>query len=261
MLNLIPMPQETPDPQDDVSTQAAADIVRDMLQEQTDAAPPRRYNRQLARARKIRTMNRQLLDAHVQLDEKDQIITQQDKTIEQHKEEAGIDDLTGIKNRKGLMQAYEALRKSRNLRQNDPKSPGHVLVIDLDKFGDQNESRGHKWGNEVLKNKAEALRRHFRETDTIGRLGGDEFVVYMPGSSLETAVEKAEILRADNEHTETTLSIGVAPFGNNDQGFDDFIHEADVAMFEAKRQGRNRVSILVNGQAQPATETNHPISN
>lgn len=248
------MPQETPDPQDDISTQAAADLARGMIEDQDEPTPHRRYNRHLARARKIRSTNRKLLDAHVELADKDRLIAFKNRTIERQREEAGIDALTGLKNREGLRRAHEALRQNQHLRQDDPTGPGHVLVVDLDRFGDQNEQHGHKWGNEVLKKKAEVLRQHFRETDTIGRLGGDEFVIYIPGSSLEVALEKAESLRASSEHTETTLSIGIAPFGDSEQAFDDFIHEADMAMFEAKRQGRNRVSMLDHGHAHLVTQ-------
>lgn len=162
---------------------------------------------------------------------------------------AFFDGLTDLPNRRLLRDRLgQALSKSERANQY-----GAVLFIDLDNFKDLNDTLGHHIGDLLLIQVANRLRRETRDTDTVSRLGGDEFVVLFEGlgSTLAEATYYAEsvsekILKSlqavyplDGQEIYSTPSIGVLVFGGEPTSIDDVLKRADLAMYEAKIQGRN----------------------
>ena len=125
-----------------------------------------------------------------------------------------------------------------------------VLLIDLDRFKTINDSHGHRAGDEVICSAASALRGRLRVNDVVARLGGDEFAVLLPATGTAEAVYVAEQLRAavaGERHGESadltvTASIGVATAERGEISADDLLADADIAMYEAKDAGRDRVA-------------------
>lgn len=162
---------------------------------------------------------------------------------------ASTDPLTGLANRRAVLERLEAeLERSR--RQGTPLS---CLVVDVDHFKQVNDLFGHLQGDSVLKGVAEEARRSLRSYDLLGRFGGEEFLAVLPGADLETAASAAERLRAaisegvqfrDAEETEhgVTVSVGVAHL-RADETLQSLLHRADEAMYLAKALGRNRVQL------------------
>jgi two-component system cell cycle response regulator len=159
------------------------------------------------------------------------------------------DSLTGLYNRRYLT-AHLAALMDRTLRTGKALS---LLMIDVDHFKVVNDTYGHAIGDEVLIAVGERLSRHLRSFDTVARWGGEEFVVVMPEAEARVALAVAERLRAriadepiPVKHAvgqlSVTISIGVAISGDGLANPDDLLRAADGAMYEAKRQGRNRVS-------------------
>jgi diguanylate cyclase len=156
------------------------------------------------------------------------------------------DTLTGIANRAHWMDtaAREMHRYLRNQR------PATLILLDIDGFKQVNDSRGHAVGDAVLQQLAAVLRESLRSVDTPGRLGGDEFGIVLPETDLEHAREVAERIRQQVERLGRadealakpyTLSLGVAQVGPRHANVDAWVRQADVALYLAKAQGRNRV--------------------
>lgn len=165
----------------------------------------------------------------------------------EHRTEAVIDPLTGMLNRKALANRTTELEQQ-SVITGDPVA---VIAADLDCFKNVNDTLGHAGGDAVLKDVAYVMRKSLRAFDLSYRFGGEEFVILLPGAELVRAIDMAEQLRAAVEATdnfpgtEVTMSFGVsaskrgAPFE-----FDSVLAEADEALYEAKRAGRNRVCVL-----------------
>jgi diguanylate cyclase (GGDEF)-like protein len=162
------------------------------------------------------------------------------------------DDLTGILNNRGLKQAFAA-RSEHRFRQADKAKPDLVAVVDLDKFKEINDTFGHKVGNQSLRKVAEMLKTTVREDDIVGRFGGDEFMLFLHNATLDEGVRIGEKIRrytsmfgqlGNNDVPVPTLSIGIAEVDYT-LSFDDMYHKADMAMYEAKRGGRDQVHILL----------------
>lgn len=158
---------------------------------------------------------------------------------------ATLDGLTQTLNRRGFRDAAEPL-----LRAQQQEGKLALLVIDLDDFKEVNDGAGHAAGDRVLQLFAEIARRNLRSGDLVGRYGGDEFVALLPGATLEDAREIGERLRSDfaaasralGPALRPTLSIGAAALSGEASSLDALLLRADAALYEAKRQGRNRVS-------------------
>ncbi len=135
---------------------------------------------------------------------------------------------------------------------------GALLYIDLDNFKNLNDSLGHETGDELLKKVAQRLQEHVREGDTVARLGGDEFVVMLENLS-DHAIEAAsqaetvarKILSALNApyllgtHPYTnTASIGATIFLDHNRTIDKLLQQADIAMYQAKKAGRNSLCLF-----------------
>jgi diguanylate cyclase (GGDEF)-like protein/PAS domain S-box-containing protein len=162
---------------------------------------------------------------------------------------AFYDPLTGLPNRRLLLnQLKKTLASSAR-----SKHEGALLFIDLDNFKSLNDTLGHDKGDQLLQQVAQRLTACVREGDTVARLGGDEFVVMMEdlGGYVLEAAEQIEILGnrimaalnrpyylASHEYRGTT-SIGVTLFKGQQQSIDDLLKQADIAMYQAKKDGRN----------------------
>jgi diguanylate cyclase (GGDEF)-like protein len=152
------------------------------------------------------------------------------------------DALTGLHNRRELTQRM-AVELSRSYRE---KTSFTVLMADVDEFKKYNDAYGHPAGDEVLKRVANILLSCTRAVDCTARYGGEEFAVLLTGTAGDEAVEVAERIRsrvAEGEFPgrKITLSIGMAEFPQDGFTADVVISNADEALYEAKRGGRNRV--------------------
>lgn len=176
-------------------------------------------------------------------------ITEEKKVLQQLNQMANQDYLTGIHNRRSLLELAQG-EMDRAARYQHPTA---VLMIDIDEFKKVNDTYGHLAGDQVLRNLVKVCQGRIRRTDSIGRYGGEEFLVIMPETDLEGALTLAETIRqAASEETlsfdssiiKYTVSIGVSCATSVSSGsrIEPLIHLADQALYHAKRNGRNRVS-------------------
>jgi two-component system cell cycle response regulator len=164
-------------------------------------------------------------------------------------EMALVDPLTGLYNQRYMM------RHLRGLLEGSHSRDIALLMIDVDHFKKVNDDYGHATGDKALRSVADALRANTRVFDSLARYGGEEFVVVMPGSGADDGAQAAERLREAVEatpfawepggHCRLTISIGVACSGEQPTTPEALLHAADLALYEAKRAGRNRVEIAV----------------
>ncbi|MCL2260849.1 MAG: diguanylate cyclase [Fibromonadales bacterium] len=156
------------------------------------------------------------------------------------------DQLTNIANRRN----FDAHLYSEWRRATREKLSISLLMLDVDKFKNYNDTYGHQKGDEILKNVAQCLLHAIkRPCDLAARWGGEEFAVLLPNTPLNGAIEIAEAMRANVERTtDVTVSIGVAtemPMPSHDASIDSaidhFISAADDALYKAKAAGRNKV--------------------
>jgi diguanylate cyclase (GGDEF)-like protein len=158
------------------------------------------------------------------------------------------DPLTGLFNR-GYVDDRFAVELSRARRYSTHLT---IAVIDADRFKSLNDAHGHQAGDLVLRKIGYLLHDTFRQSDTSGRYGGEEFVVILPETDLESAYAKIESLRevvagtpfpldAHGSAVQVTISAGLACFPDDAQDYADLFALADERMFQAKREGRNRV--------------------
>ncbi|MCL1860780.1 MAG: diguanylate cyclase [Proteobacteria bacterium] len=161
---------------------------------------------------------------------------------------ATSDPLTGIPNRRAFFESIERERARLT------RYPGEaaVLMIDIDHFKQINDTYTHAAGDAVLCHVVRQARKLLRESDMLARLGGEEFAILMPQSNREGALGLAERIRKVLEETpltyndvpiRATASIGVTIMNHTDPSADKTLSRADHALYEAKRNGRNRVEI------------------
>jgi diguanylate cyclase (GGDEF)-like protein len=154
------------------------------------------------------------------------------------------DTLTGLLNRRYIEErlAEEINRSDRN------GAPLTFMMLDVDEFKSYNDRYGHPAGDEALEMIGHILRENLRGADVAARYGGEEFSVLLPETSVEEAEAIAERIRRHVEVTKfpkrkVTISIGIAPMGGNVNTVKELVSAADVALYEAKRDGRNNVKI------------------
>lgn len=164
-----------------------------------------------------------------------------------------VDDLTGLSNRRRFYELLTSMMAG-SKRYGHPLS---LLFFDLDNFKDYNDAYGHVEGDVVLREVARCAQKLVRQdVDFCCRYGGEEFTVILPETSKEGALNAAERLRGEVEGLEfrpktvkdaskpvkMTVSVGVTEFKDYDA--DDFVEKADSAMYEAKKQGKNKVAVF-----------------
>jgi len=175
-------------------------------------------------------------------------ITKLHLTQEKLKELANRDQLTNLYNRRYF---YDVVEKIISLEKR-AKTSLSLLMIDIDKFKNVNDTYGHANGDEVIKSLAFLLTEHTRESDIVARVGGEEFVVLLPNTSKESAFKFANKLRLfteqlvvqtkDGYSIKYTVSIGVNQVDlENEKTIEQALVRADKALYLAKDSGRNRV--------------------
>jgi diguanylate cyclase (GGDEF)-like protein len=168
------------------------------------------------------------------------------RLMEHLRENALRDAMTGLYNRRFLEEYVSALVGTSQRR----KSAFSVLMLDLDFFKQVNDTHGHEAGDKVIKTLADILQRNVRSSDMAVRYGGEEFLLVLVDTGAEAALKVAEKIRAEVEATKVplpggilqkTISIGVSEYPNDSDTFWQVVKFADVALYQAKASGRNRV--------------------
>lgn len=158
------------------------------------------------------------------------------------------DELTGLYNRRHFQTVLQiewkrAVRFHRSLS---------LLMIDADHFKKLNDTFGHLQGDKILKELSALLKRNIREIDTVARFGGEEFIILLPDTDKKGSLSVGEKLRkiveghrffetASQPAIPTTISVGVSSYPDDVRELDDLIDHADIALYDAKDAGRNRV--------------------
>ncbi len=176
---------------------------------------------------------------------------------------AYYDVLTGLPNRNELVKRLD-IEVSR-VRRN--RNHGALLFIDLDNFKYINDSMGHPAGDQVLQEMAQRLQAHLRADDTVARLGGDEFIVILSGLSADgrAAISHAREIankicdtiamecRIQDVDLQVTASIGITMINREESSGHDLLRFADTAMYQAKREGRNRIEFFSESMSSDVT--------
>lgn len=170
------------------------------------------------------------------------------KYREKLKELASVDPMTGLYNRRFFMTSSSNILELAHRDMSDTS----VIMLDIDKFKNINDTYGHQVGDEVIIALSDILKKYTRQSDIICRFGGEEFLILLPKTKIEGAViiaeklrsclEKNEIKLSNNETLQFTTSFGVSQVDiKNDKNIESTIKRADAALYEAKNGGRNRV--------------------
>jgi two-component system, cell cycle response regulator len=170
-------------------------------------------------------------------------------SVAQTVELAVTDPLTGLHNRRYLDSHLQSLFDRAVAR----RRPLSVMILDIDRFKEVNDTWGHDGGDAVLREVASRLRRNLRGIDLVCRYGGEEFAIVMPETDLQIARRVAERIRleiagapfpvgANAETVTITTSIGVAGLLQPQDTIEALVKRADMALYQAKSAGRNRVA-------------------
>ncbi|MFH1873801.1 MAG: diguanylate cyclase [Pseudomonadota bacterium] len=180
------------------------------------------------------------------------------------------DELTQVYNRRHFQQMLQ-MEWKRSVRFSRDIS---VVMIDVDHFKAYNDTYGHLQGDAVLKEIGKILRNNLREVDTVARFGGEEFILLLPDTDKHGAIAVAEKIRhlveehkfTNDDWKETkqmSISAGVASYPDDVQEMEEIIDHADIALYRAKEEGRNRVicysppvkTKTISKSKKPAAET------
>ncbi|MCS3902749.1 diguanylate cyclase (GGDEF)-like protein [Methylohalomonas lacus] len=160
-------------------------------------------------------------------------------------EMATTDKLTGAANRQVFDMIFDHVIKTAR-RRNEAVT---LITLDIDHFKEVNDNHGHQAGDQVIRQIADVIRQHTRDTDTLCRWGGEEFLLLLSDCSLANARERAESIRAainseiiqvGNHAIGVTVSLGLAEYRHNED-MATFISRADKALYAAKSRGRDQV--------------------
>jgi two-component system, cell cycle response regulator len=187
-----------------------------------------------------------LQDAKLKLETKlEEIVSLQENLLEA----ALRDPLTGLYNRRYLAETLDIMLAQATRNQ----MPLSAVMIDIDHFKAVNDTYGHATGDEALKCLARFLSAQARTSDIVCRLGGEEFLILMMGASCENAQIKIDkyrddfskiMIRHQNYSLKITFSAGIAVYPNHTENSKKLLEYADLALYAAKHNGRNRVSIF-----------------
>lgn len=140
-----------------------------------------------------------------------------------------------------------------------PEQTHALIMLDIDKFKEINDTFGHNFGDEILTTVAETITNFFRKCDIVSRFGGDEFCILMASiPSAETALnkckelcDKIKNLRIGEPGITITISVGIAANTEENNSFDSLYKNADLALYESKRQGRGRATLYSSSITRP----------
>jgi diguanylate cyclase (GGDEF)-like protein len=177
------------------------------------------------------------------------------KTNEELQQLSITDGLTGLYNRKHIMELFEQeLVRARRYHQKLT-----ILMLDIDHFKTINDTYGHQTGDAVLHRLAKSLRELIRDCDHIGRYGGEEFLIILPESDKLDGAKAAERIRhqvstfdidAGMDNLPITISVGVSGYPADGQDINTLLSYADEALYKSKTDGRDKVTIA--GGLDPA---------
>jgi diguanylate cyclase (GGDEF)-like protein len=165
-----------------------------------------------------------------------------DRALEadQHKRAATVDPLTGLFNRRGFDEAFTLITAG----------DGALVYCDLDRFKSLNDTLGHPAGDAALVHFARIIKEQIRGGDVAGRIGGEEFAIWLPRAELELGTRIAERIRVKLANSRwdwqgrvwpLSASFGVAACPATSRSIENLPAQADSALYQAKRNGRNRV--------------------
>ena len=198
------------------------------------------HDRQVQRQKKALTLKNQ------ELEETLQELQEAQKSRDAYKEKAETDALTGVLN-KAAMEAFAKKAIARHTP--DKKVTDAFIIADLDHFKEANDTHGHQYGDDILKDFAHALIRLTRHRDGIGRFGGDEFVLYLRNIPPAALPDFARRLLAAAHNLDPvqkpplSASIGIAIIDRPHLSYEDIFHQADQALYQVKESGRDGYKI------------------
>ena len=197
----------------------------------------------MGEVRELKEVNKKFIS---RLEEQREEIKKLRDELRRVKEEANIDPLTGLRNRRSFERTLSEFFK-------DFKKFGYpfsLIMLDLDNFKEINDTYGHLVGDRVLKEVGNILRNYLRAKDVAARVGGEEFAVILPGITKDVAALVAERLRKvisnrtveyGDSKVNFTASFGVAEMRDDVESPEDLIREADEKLYRAKRTGKDKV--------------------
>jgi len=192
---------------------------------------------------KLITSRNSIIELNESLEEKVKLRTEELQKLNINLEKlANTDALTGLYNRRHFFTLVDSYLKMNDRANIDAV----VLIMDIDKFKNINDTYGHDVGDEVLKGFSKVLVSNIRKGDICARFGGEEFLVFLPYTDIEQASLVAEKIRTSTQSYTAikdiyfTISIGVSKYTKN---IEESIKQADLALYKAKESGRNQVQI------------------
>ncbi len=208
-----------------------------------------------AKNRALEEKERELTKLNMELEKRVAARTAElNEAMQRLSELALIDPLTKILNRRAFFSKFqEELERTRRYRR-----PTSLAMIDVDHFKSYNDMEGHVRGDEALRKIAGFFQNNLRKTDILARYGGEEFVLLMPETPLEGAREICERLRSAIERTSfsgkekeayLTVSIGISLVPLTPTTPEEIVRMADMALYEAKQDGRNRIVVKEHFEA------------
>ncbi|EOD01662.1 diguanylate cyclase [Caldisalinibacter kiritimatiensis] len=160
-----------------------------------------------------------------------------------------IDKMTGVYTRKYFDRVYNKIFNIAN----SEKASFALIMIDIDKFKNVNDTFGHQKGDEILSSIGNILLNNVRETDLVARYGGEEFAILLPDTGKEGANKVAEKIRKKveqanliNDNYPLTISLGVSVFPDHSRFKDELVERADQALYHAKETSRNKSVMWTN---------------
>ena len=167
---------------------------------------------------------------------------------DKYKAKAEIDELTGVLNKNAIQEFISGAIKQIGLQKN----PDAFIIIDMDNFKEANDSRGHQYGDKVLRDFAHNLIRLTRQGDAVGRFGGDEFILYLRNVNPAKLPDVGRrILTASHQidpaqKPPLSASIGIVPVLSSDFSYEILFERADEALYFVKSRGRNNFHIITD---------------